>query len=88
MRCGSLLLHIHSLHLNVATRTVSGESSWTRVPTRRLTFSPGVDVGHEPYSDKNSKMLILDLLCSCIRVHSYRFKYFAIRNNLCVKVRV
>jgi hypothetical protein len=51
-------------------------------------FAPCPDVGGEPASDKNSKMLILDLLCTCVRSHTYRFKYFALRNNLCIKVCV
>ena len=70
-----------------AARASPADTALVRQPTRRLVFAPGTDIGHEPYPDKNSKMLILDLLCACIRAHTYRFKYFALRNNLCVKVR-
>jgi hypothetical protein len=63
-------------------------------PKRQLVFaafppqadgSP-VDIGKETYSDKNVKLLIIDLLCVWVRSHTYRFKYFLLRNNLCVKI--
>jgi hypothetical protein len=58
-----------------------------RVPTRTLVFGPGPSLGKESVADKNSKGLIMDLLSVNVRPHSFRFKYFALRNNLCMKVR-
>jgi hypothetical protein len=63
-------------------------------PKRQLVFAPfpsqgdgsALDIGKEPYTDKNVKLLIIDLLCVWVRSHTYRFKYFLLRNNLCVKI--
>ena len=54
--------------------------------SRRVAFTPGQRLGMEPAADKNSKMLLADFLSVCCQAHSFRFKYFTLRNNLVVKV--